>query len=96
VPDLTFETARVCASMESYKATWHEGGYDQHLNHEYEVECSCAGYKYRRTCKHSRAVEESRCTWHSMYSDESQTVEQEANQVCPVCGGPTIYARVAV
>ena len=92
MPDLTLEVAQTCAATIPYKSEWSEGGYRQHLSGIFEVECSCPGYKYRKKCKHSKLVESQRCTWHEMYSDESQ----EQDGICPACGGPAVPVQVGV
>ena len=91
MPDLTLETTQVCQQLEPYKHYWHIRDYDQYLDHTYMLNCTCKGFQVRRTCKHVRELEETRCTWHGMY-DEAQTTDK----VCPRCGGPTMYVRVAV
>lgn len=91
MPDLTLETVAVCAQLQPYKHSWNVGGYSQHLDHTYELECSCKGFQFRKTCKHVKQLEASRCTWHGMY-DEPQVTKN----ICPRCGGATLYVQVAV
>ena len=92
--DYTIEYHQQCA--ESKTAEFSVGGYHQHIDAQYGVVCSCKGYQFRKTCKHSKQVEKSLCGWHSMFSEEIQTPEQENNHICPCCGGKTETVRVAV
>ena len=91
MPDLNIEIFPVCSQLEPYKHRWNVGGYEQNVNHFYEIECTCKGYQFRKTCKHAKQVDEERCTWHGAY-DEPMT-EKNA---CPRCGNPVIYVRVGV
>jgi hypothetical protein len=55
--------------------------------------CTCAAFKYSngKACKHIRAAQPRHCTWHQM---DGKAIQEDG--VCPVCGGPTQYVRVAV
>lgn len=93
MPDLTIEVYQMCSDLYEHKH-WTVGGYQQYFLMG-ELHCTCKGFHFRGTCKHVKEVEQKRCTWHGAY-DEPQTEEQEKNKICPVCGGPTEYVRVAV
>lgn len=64
-------------------------------------ECTCPSFKYQRGlddngyCKHIRKYMEERCTWHQMFG-VAQTEEQQKAEVCPECGGPTVWRSVGV
>lgn len=90
MPDLTMVSAVQCEQLDRYHS-WTVGGYVQTYVAG-ELTCTCKGFQYHGKCKHVKEVDETRCTWHSMWSDEEQTEEG----VCPVCGGPTSYVQVAV
>lgn len=91
MPDLTIELHEACRATFPYQVLWQVGGYYQLLNYEYRIECSCPGFKYRKTCKHAKQVEETRCKWHSAY-DEPPTEKY----ACPRCGLTTLPVGVAV
>jgi uncharacterized Zn finger protein len=59
------------------------------------ADCTCPGWKYHGKCKHVDAVRAEMCTWHSEYSSEQQTLQQNVNCRCPKCGGETELVRVA-
>ena len=90
MPDLTLESAVQCTQLRPYN-TWDVGGYSQ-MFVAGDLTCTCKGFQFRRTCKHVKEVESTRCTWHSMWSDEEQTEQG----ICPVCGSKTEYVMVAV
>lgn len=96
--DLTIEIMQQCASMDPSRSNgWNIGGYRQTIHPvTYEVECSCKGYQFRHKCKHADEADKTRCHWHQNYSAEVQTEEQEAEMVCPRCGGETMYVKVGV
>ena len=92
--DFTIEVHQICRDA-SEKAMWSVGNYQQWVQNA-EIHCSCKGFKFRKTCKHLNEIEkETRCDWYG-FLDEVQTEEQEKNQICPRCGGPTEFIRVAV
>lgn len=78
--DLTLEAHQQCSSVEQ---GWNYGGYSQ-LATSRGIQCTCKGFKFRKTCKHVAQVHESMCTWNSAY-DEPQLTEG----VCPRCGKST-------
>lgn len=91
MPDLTLEVYAFCEQLIPYRKAWNLKGYTQNVNHEYELECSCKGYQFRKSCKHVRELEETRCTWQE-FLDEPM----EEKDKCPRCGGPVEYMRVGV
>lgn len=100
MPDLTIEIMQQCESLScrqydvgDYIQNWQGRGW----------ECTCKAYKFskankygEKTCKHITQALHDRCGWHEQWSDERQTDEQAEKCVCPRCGGPTKYVRVAV
>ena len=91
MPDLTIEYTEVCEQLEPYQHHWHVGKYEQVVEHDYELSCTCLGFKYRNDCKHVKEVEQNRCTWHGHYDEEQKTPG-----ICPRCGGKTVAVGVAV
>jgi hypothetical protein len=69
-------------------------------------ECDCPAYKFAkrtvpfgplmfpRPCRHILQAERSVCSWHQLYG-ERQSDEQQRARICPRCGGPTVFVRVA-
>lgn len=89
MPDLTIEIMQQCAQLgrTSVSVTGSKGA-------TYTVtpdSCTCLGFQYRHYCKHIELAVQQRCSWHELYGD---AIEQDG--ICPDCGGPTEYVRVAV
>ena len=91
MPDLTIEYTEVCEQLEPYRHHWHVGKYEQVVEHDYELSCTCLGFKYRNDCKHVKEVAQNRCTWHGHYDEKQKTPG-----ICPRCGGKTVAVGVAV
>lgn len=91
MPDLTLESYAVCQSLIPYRKQWSVGGYTQNLNRQYELECSCRGYQYRKICKHVQELNQTMCTW-SQFMHGGEPV----NGRCPGCGGEIEYQKVGV
>jgi hypothetical protein len=89
--DLTVEIFPVCSTLEPYRKTWNVGGYEQHVDASYEINCSCKGFHFRHSCKHAKQVEAERCTWHGAYDEE---IVEDGK--CPRCGDDVMYVRVGV
>ena len=66
--------------------------------YEYGWSCSCAGFKFRKTCNHVKAIEGKpfqaggRCGWDAMWEDGETTKEAG----CPRCGGEVFSMGHAV
>ena len=91
MPDLTLESFAICASLVPYHKQWSVGGYIQNVNHQYELECSCKGYQYRKICKHVTELDQTRCTWNQ-FIEGGEPVDGR----CPGCGGEIEYYMVGV
>ena len=89
MPDFTIEIHQQCVAK-----THNIDGYWQSFDPMYGYVCSCKGYQFHKPCKHVEAIEH--CGWHSVYDEEKQTETQEANKICPRCGGNTEYVKVTV
>lgn len=94
MPDMTIEIYPMCASLQEVVVK-NVGGYKQTLYNgaPLDDECTCPAYKYSRDrdCKHLREARMQLCGWHGAYDEPA-----ENEDVCPSCGGPTVYVRVAV
>jgi len=91
MPDLNTEYHWVCESLlwyqervgsssnkgEGYNVTCDKGQWD----------CTCQGFRFRRTCKHVEAAKKKRCAW-SAYVHGGEPVEENGERKCPECGGP--------
>ena len=54
-----------------------------------QLHCSCPGFKFSGTCKHTRFdIEE--CGWNSAESVEVQSLDQKDRHECPRCGRRTV------
>jgi hypothetical protein len=52
--------------------------------------CQCEAYMFRGKCKHQEEASMHICGWHEL-DGIAQTHEQKQYQVCPSCGGPTMF-----
>lgn len=53
--------------------------------------CQCEGYMFQGKCRHQAEASDHICGWHELDDGPNQTDEQQTHQVCPSCGGPTMY-----
>ena len=102
MPDLTIETAMVCASNESWQGQY-EGSKGEYYTVEwgrkvrgpvqYGWSCSCPAFKFGRgrECKHIEAAKTERCAWNAEMSVGGTDLDK-----CPECNGPVSSVRVAV
>lgn len=95
MPDLTIEVMQMCSSFQQ-SHTASISSYQQVINREQNhYDCTCSAFKYRRNrdsiCKHLRQLEASLCIYHELIDGPP-----EVDGVCPNCGKPTVYVRVAV
>jgi len=94
-PDLDIVTMQQCAQLGVQNHVVN-GHHVTLLGPQGEPYCDCTGFKFSRrpvkTCVHVQTVRSTQCTWHQQHSDEPIVTEG----VCPRCGGPTQYVRVAV
>jgi hypothetical protein len=106
MPDLTVETAYTCLTNEHWvrKVAGSDGSThtvrfcrQPHGPVQYDYECSCLGFKYRRTCRHIRQVDSERCGWNAGL-EVTLEPDHAANgePICPNCGGPVRAVRVGV
>ena len=53
-----------------------------------EAVCTCEGFRFRGSCRHTREAMSQVCNWSGLDS-EAQTPDQAKHRVCPECGGKT-------
>lgn len=96
MPDLTEMVAPVCATVQQFR-TRIDGnvvdyGETPYGRYRYGWDCVCEDFNARDTCDHIRKAEEMRCGWNR-YLDPQPI---PAGNVCPDCGGPLAFVKVAV
>lgn len=52
--------------------------------------CQCEGYTFGGKCWHQEEASSHICGWHELVGID-QTDEQRERQICPECGGSTMY-----
>jgi len=92
MPDLTIEIMQICAAR-SRTVRGNIRGYEQALHPDGYQSCTCPAWKYSKgeTCKHVRQLDAETCSYFEQIDGPPKT-----DGVCPHCGGPTEYVRVAV
>lgn len=108
MPDFTVHTAPTCRSVrewvrmvpsDSIPGTTYRVEYgetfrlDAPMQRDYS--CTCPAYVKtggKRYCKHINAVRKDRCLWNSHFEPQPMP----AGGVCPDCGGPLVFEKVAV
>lgn len=53
--------------------------------------CECAGYSYQGHCYHQELAQTMLCRWSARTGPEEQTDDQRDHEVCPRCGGPSVW-----
>jgi hypothetical protein len=108
MPDLTIETALVCASALSwsttvtgskgfgYVVTW---GEVPEL-HGLGWTCTCPAFQYGhgKPYKHIEQVKGDRCSWNAHLEPTLQPAwsDERGEPCCPECGGPVVPVQVGV
>ena len=110
MPDLDILVALTCFSNESwtksvvgskgttYNVKWSRlSPVEANRRHcQYGWECTCDGWKYRRTCRHVTAAEKERCGWNAEIDPGASTTSETGEHTCPRCNGPLVGVRVGV
>jgi hypothetical protein len=90
MPDLTTHAYWHCETAESYAKTvpGSKGAtYEVTLSaanrgeYQYNWHCTCPGFRFRKTCKHVKAVQKEHCGW-LQFADGGEP----KNGKCPECG----------
>jgi hypothetical protein len=102
MPDFTVEVAPICQSNKDWERSYPSSdgkssyrvrfGYSPHGRYQYDWSCECVGFRTRKQCKHVEAAKKDRCAWNW----ELEPRPMPENRVCPDCGGPLDFVRVAV
>lgn len=118
MPDFTIENYWFCESSRSYsrrvgsttgggKTYLVEYCYQQGGECQYDWQCECPSFRFRRQCRHVTEVKAlpyeqgGRCGWHQ-WSDGGDVVwtrvkgSKHGTPHCPRCGGPVAAERWAV
>lgn len=96
MPDLTIEIMQQCKAGLDGKH-FQINGYDQFIarNEHTTASCTCKAFQFSTSfpkwCKHLEEAANSLCDYHQQIDGPPET-----DRVCPKCGGPTEYVKVAV
>lgn len=60
--------------------------------YRYDYSCTCPSFKFRKQCKHIKAVEANRCGWDEFTDGGEATKDNK----CPECGAETFVIRHGV
>lgn len=91
MPDLSTEYYYQCKSSEHFstEVTGSKGqaytvsyGYTPFGPYQYDWDCTCQGFKFRKSCKHVELAKKLWCGWYQ-FTDGGEPV----NDKCPNCGG---------
>ena len=108
MPDFTEVVHYHCASVESFQTevkgskgqVYHVGiTYQDHPDAaQYDWDCTCKGFSFRRSCKHVTEAKLSKayCGWHQMVDGGDPVEMLHGDPLCPRCSGKTIPLRYAV
>jgi len=89
--DLTIEYFYVCSERENVSVKFPSSDGKESYAVEWvnwkksqpRWECNCAGFQFRKTCKHVKEVEAKyTCHWHQQFNDG-----EPVDGKCPQCGG---------
>lgn len=106
MPDLTIEVYYHCQSAEHFstQVTGSKGkqyivsyGSTPRGPYEYDYQCTCDAFKFRKSCKHIEEVKKSgkHCKW-MQFIDGGKPVEKDGQKYCPNCGLPAHAQRYGV
>lgn len=102
--DMTVHSVATCASNKEWSIILKGSSRDYQIrfgvsdrgHFQYDWSCSCEAFIYGRDyCKHIKRVagSELRCGWNE---ELDISAAPTPDGLCPDCGGPVIYERVAV
>lgn len=87
-------TVRVCRTVLEFQTTVND--YVQAYDYQTGWHCGCAGFRYRRTCRHVEEAKKLRCCRGEGAMWGSSEPEWPDDGKCPDCGGETSGLRIAV
>jgi hypothetical protein len=88
MPDLSIEIMQQCSQMHE---GFNIGGYQQVGIGTEQPSCTCKGFQFHGYCKHIKQAQEEMCSYHQLTHGRPKV-----NGICPLCGAPTEYVKVAV
>lgn len=104
---LTTETAWICTTNthwemqvsgskgKIYTVSWEKLAPDAAT--QYGWNCTCQGFKFRKTCSHVTGVQRHRCGWNGELEVTAEPGrDANGDPCCPECKGPVEALRVAV
>jgi len=111
MPDLTEHAAWTCDSNIEWEIQWKPGGgtsytirFSRLIGRDAEIQgtefgwtCTCKGFKYRATCKHTAQAETARCGWNGdLDPGVTPNMGSDGHRFCPKCGSTVTRYQVAV
>jgi hypothetical protein len=107
MPDLTIEVAYTCCTNTHWETEVIGSKGDPYRvsygptpggPYQYGWSCECKAFQYGggEPCKHIRQVKDERCGWNEEMDPGCSPDGGADGPMCPRCGGPVDYMRVAV
>lgn len=94
--DLTYEYYWICESAQNWSTKVGDYvvsyGFSHSGLYDYDYECTCKGFQFRKKCKHIEEAKKLHCNWNQFVDGGSP-----ADSMCPRClVKPVVSIRVGV